>query len=86
MRKKEKLKSKKDKLRSIGKKVQGIRWLSPREEKEGYGGKNLQKRKVLSLEWQSEWATDDESGESMELIEEMPLKGLGESELDRLVS
>jgi len=37
----------------------------------------LQKRKVLSLERQSEWATDDESGESMELIEEMPLKGLG---------
>jgi len=25
------------------------------------------------------------SGESMELIEEVPLEGLGESELDRLV-
>ena len=28
---------------------------------------------------------DDESGESMELIEEMPLKELGEAELERLV-
>jgi len=28
---------------------------------------------------------DDESGESMEPIEEVPLKELGESELDRLV-
>ena len=29
--------------------------------------------------------TDDESGESMELTEEMPLKELGASELERLV-
>jgi len=28
---------------------------------------------------------DDESGESMELMEEMPLKEMGESELERLV-
>jgi len=28
---------------------------------------------------------DDESGESMELMEEMPFKELGESELERLV-
>jgi len=28
---------------------------------------------------------DDESGESMELIEEMPLKELGVAELERLV-
>jgi len=28
---------------------------------------------------------DDESGESMEPIKEVPLKGLGESELERLV-
>ena len=27
---------------------------------------------------------DDESGESMELMEEMPLKELGEAELERL--
>jgi len=29
--------------------------------------------------------TDDESGEWMELMEEMPLKELGEAELERLV-
>ena len=34
----------------------------------------MQKRKVLSLEWMSEGVMDDESGESMELMEEMPLK------------
>ena len=28
---------------------------------------------------------DDESGESMELMEEMPLKEMGEAELQRLV-
>ena len=32
----------------------------------GYGGKDLQKRKVLSLEWKSEGVMDDESGESMD--------------------
>jgi len=38
-------------LRRIGKQsMQGIRGVSPGEEKEGYGGKDLQKRKVLSLE------------------------------------
>jgi len=45
----------------------------------------LQKRKVLSLERKSEGVVDDESGESMELMEEMPLKELGEAELERLV-
>ena len=45
----------------------------------------MQKRKVLSLEWKSEGAIDDENGESMELMEEMPLKELGDTELERLV-
>jgi len=36
----------------------------------------LQKRKVLSLEWKSEWVMDDESGELMELVEAVPLKEL----------
>jgi len=35
-------------LSSIGKQSRGIRGVSP-EEKEGYGGKRLQKMKVLSL-------------------------------------
>jgi len=33
---------------------------SPEEEKEGYGGEDLQKRKVLSLEWKSEGVMDDD--------------------------
>jgi len=36
-------------LRSIGKAVRGISGISP-EKKGGYGGKDLQKRKVLSLQ------------------------------------
>ena len=51
----------------------------------GYGGKDLQKRKVLSLEWKSEGVMDDESGESMEPMEQVPLIQLGEAELERLV-
>ena len=45
----------------------------------------MQKRKVLSLEWKSEGAMDDDSGELMELTEEVPLKELGDAELERLV-
>jgi len=45
----------------------------------------LQKRKVLSLEWKSKGVLNDESGESMELMEEVPLKELGDAELERLV-
>ena len=51
----------------------------------GYGGKDFQKREVLSLDWKSKVVMDDESGESMELMEEVPLKELGEAELERLV-
>ena len=49
----------------------------------GYDEKDLQKRKVLSLEWKSEG--DDESGELMELMEEVSLKELGDAKLERLV-
>jgi len=45
----------------------------------------LQKRKVLSLEWKSEVVMDDESGEFMELVEEVPLKELTDAEVERLV-
>ena len=34
----------------------------------GYGAMDLQKRKVLSLEWKSEGVMDNESGELMELM------------------
>ena len=78
-------------LRSIGKQsgesVESVR--TPEEEKVGYSGKDLQKRKVLSLEWKSEGLMDDESGELMELMEEVmeevPLKELGDAKLERLV-
>jgi len=59
--------------------------LSSEEEKVGYGGKDLQKRKVLSLEWKNEGVMDDGSGELMELMEEVPLKELGDAKLERLV-
>jgi len=45
----------------------------------------LQKRKVLSLEWNSEGVMDDESGELMDLLEEVPLKELGDAKVERLV-
>jgi len=48
-------------------------------------GKICRKGNFLSLEWKSEGVIDNESGESMELIEEMPLKEMGEAELERLV-
>ena len=35
--------------------------VSPEEEKKWYGGKDLQQRKVLSLEWKNEGVTDDKS-------------------------
>ena len=41
-------------LRSIGKQSGVSIELVLEEEKEGYNGKDLQKRKVLSLEWKSE--------------------------------
>jgi len=47
----DKLKSKKTRmLKSIGKQSGESVRVSPGEENEGYGGKDLQKRKVLSLE------------------------------------
>ena len=45
----------------------------------------MQKRKVLSLEWNSEGVMDDESGELMDLLEEVPLKELGDAKVERLV-
>ena len=55
------------------------------KKKKSCNGKNLHKRKVLSLKWKSEGVMDDESGESLEPMEKVPLKELGESELERLV-
>ena len=43
----------------------------------------MQKKKVLSLEWKSEGVMDDESGESIEPMVQVPHEGL--NELERLV-
>ena len=48
--KKVKLKSKNGYAQKYQQTVWGIHGVGPEEEKEGYGGKNLQKKKVLSLE------------------------------------
>ena len=45
----EKLKSKKLVCSEVSVNSPGIRGVSPEEEKDGYGGKDLQKRNVLSL-------------------------------------
>ena len=63
----------------------GNPWSQFRRRNSRLWWKNLQKRKVLSLEWKSEGVMDDESGESMEPMEEVPLIQLGEAELERLV-
>ena len=52
---------------------------------EGYDRKDSQKKVVLGLQWESEGVMDGESGELMKPMEEVPLKELGESELERLV-
>ena len=39
----------------------------------------------MSLEWKSEGVMDDESGELLEPMEELPLKELGDAKLERLV-
>ena len=62
-------------LRRVGKQSSECVESVSEEEKEGCSEKDLQKRKVLSPEWKSEWIVDDESGESTELVEiEITLK------------
>jgi len=71
-------------LRSIGKQS----WESVEsflKKKRRLWWEGLQKRKVLSLEWKNERVLDDESGESKEPVGELPLIGLGESELEKFV-
>jgi len=46
---KEEIKVKKRMFSEVSVAVRGIRGVNPEEEKEGYGGKELQKRKVLGL-------------------------------------
>jgi len=48
-RKTEKLKSKNGYAQKYRETIRGIHGVDPEEEKEGYGAKDLQKRKALSL-------------------------------------
>ena len=61
-----------DILRSIGKQSGKSVMESVLEKKRKaiYGGKDLQKREVISVGWKSEGVMDDESGESMEPTED----------------
>jgi len=72
-----------DMLRSIGK--QSGESVESDRKKKRTAEKDLQKSKVLSLEWKSEGVMNDESGESMEPMEEVPFIRLSESELERLL-
>ena len=64
-------------LRSIGK--------QSGESVESVRRRRICRKKVLSLEWKSEGVMDDESGEFMELVEEVPLKELTDAKVERLV-
>ena len=65
-------------LRSIGKQSKESVESVLKKKKKPAVGRICRKGKVLSLEWKC-GVMDDESGESMEPMEEVPLKGLGES-------
>jgi len=45
-------------IRSNSKQSGGIHVVKTKEKKKGCGGKDLQKKKVLSLEWKSEWVME----------------------------
>jgi len=57
-------------------------WSQSRRRKKGYSGKALQKREAWN---ERVGVTNDESGESMEPMEEVPLIRSGESKMERLV-
>jgi len=65
--------------------VRGIRGASPQEEREGYGGKEKGKFFKAWNERVKGWWMMLKSGESMEPMEEVLLKGLSDAELERLV-
>jgi len=65
--------------------VWGIYIVSPEEEKEGLRWKGLAEKEGCKPGMKESGAMNDESGESIEPMEEVPLKELGESEMERLV-
>jgi len=61
-----------DMLRSIGKQSEESVELVLKKKRKVTSGR-ICRKKVSSLEWKSEGVMDDESGESMEPMEEVPL-------------
>jgi len=62
-------------LRSIGKQSgESVESVRKKKRWEGFAEKES-----FKLEWNSEGVMDDESGELMELMEEVPLKELGDA-------
>jgi len=59
---------------------------SSEEEKEGNGGKDLQKRKVLCLEWNSDGVTDDAWEWWVDGTDGRSATRIGDLELETLVS
>jgi len=59
-------------LRNIGKQSGESTYSQSWRRKGRLRREEFEKRKVLSLEWKSEWVMDDESGESMEPTEDAP--------------
>ena len=68
-------------LRRSSKKSRGPVESVLKKKRKGCGGKDLPKRKVLSVEWKSEGLREGESGESME---EVALIGPGDSESETM--
>jgi len=63
----------------------GNPWSQSRRRKGRLWWKRFAEKESFKSGVKSEGVMDAESGESMELMEEMPLKELGEAELERLV-
>ena len=73
-------------LRSIGKQPgESVKSVLEKKKRKTTVLRICRKVRFFSLGWKSEGAMGDESGESIEPMEEVPLGGLGESELERLV-
>ena len=76
---------KNDMLRKVSVNSPGNPWSQSRRRNGRLWWEGFAEKGSLSLEWKSEGMMDDESGDSIELMEEMPLKEMGEAELERLV-
>ena len=72
-------------LRSIGKQSGESEESVLKKKRKATVGRICRKTEDLRTEWKSDGVMDDESSESMKPMEEVPLRELGESDLERLV-